>query len=227
MNTVALYRLACSLPSLAVLFSSPVISSGSIPPPDCKLINSPFAVGDTALREVTHYYKSGQLLERYWLRNGLLEGSRTVYHRNGRPNQEMGYRLGQLDGAFKRYNKRGQLEKQAAYANGSFHGAWAVYEHGAKRIEASFAHGKLNGWYYEYYRTGVVQVKCFYRAGGIVSGEQHYRADGTLAYEYISNKDHNRLVTKAIYDQAGHRQKLETVELMPLTFYLFGAQAHE
>jgi antitoxin component YwqK of YwqJK toxin-antitoxin module len=165
-------------------------------------------VGDTSLREVTHYFKSGQLLERYWLRNGLREGE------------------------YKRYDNRGQLEQHVVYANGVYHGVWAAYEHGTKRIEAPFTHGKLDGWYYEYYCTGEVEVKCFYRAGRIVSGEMHYRADGTLAYEYIFNKDYNRLLMKSIYDKSGqHRLKLQPIPAsknkMPLTFYLFGTQAYE
>ena len=186
----------------------------------------PFFVGDTLNGEVIKYYKSGQIMEKAYFIEGLRNGPCTIYNPNGTVNAELAYKQNQLDGLCKRYDKSGNIEREIIFTNGMFDGKFIIYNMGNKSIEANFKLGKIDGWFYDFYKNGVIHHKAFYRNGEIVSGEYSYHSDGILQYELISNKDKNRLITKVSYDKKGNRVKLQTINQLPLSYFLFGPSAH-
>ncbi|GAB3738480.1 hypothetical protein GCM10027594_18950 [Hymenobacter agri] len=180
---------------------------------------------DSLNGEIKRFYKSGKLKEVALYEKGLRNGITITYNPNGSLNYEATYKAGKLNGLYKHYDK-GLLVKQINYSDGFYNGEWIAYRKGHKTIEAQFAMGRLNGWYYDYYfKSGRIQRKAFYRDGGIVSGEFLYGEDGCLKYEMICNHSDttpNHLVMQVFYDKQGNTTGRKKIDQYPITKYLFG-----
>ena len=181
------------------------------------------APADTLPGEVRRYYKNGQLLERYRVVNGRLEGARVIYYPSGRVDREMTYRAGQPDGWFKAYDKKGRLEREISYVEGVLDGPWVFYDHGAKAIQAAFRNGKLEGRYAAFYPTGALHVQAQYRHGRLASKVSAYTKEGQLVNEEVPNTAGDRVVTVLTYDKDGRLKRSEAVDYAPSGTYLGGA----
>lgn len=177
---------------------------------------------DTLNGSVKRYHKNGMLLEDTYYLKGVKNGYSNIYYKNGKLCGAYMYKNGEFDGLCKQYDTKGRITKEVYFTNGAFDGKWVSYINGKKAVEATFSRGKIDGWYYDYYKNGAIHHKTFYNVGRIVTGESTYRKDGTLKRELISNKIANRLVMQVDYDRKGDAINRQRIDELPLAYYIFG-----
>ena len=100
-------------------------------------------------------YRENELVRRYTLNKGILNGTVISYYINGDVLSEKPYTKGKLNGVVKTYYKNNKIESLTPYQNGVKEGvAKFYYDNGYMQEQGIYIGGKLNGQYRLYDKTG-------------------------------------------------------------------------
>lgn len=92
------------------------------------------------------FYKNGSPAIEYTLKNGALEGKRTLYFANGKVQEEDNYIANELTGTSKEYYASGKVRTEENYMYDEKNGkCMAYYENGKVKSEEYFVNGKQHG----------------------------------------------------------------------------------
>ncbi|MCW3072473.1 MAG: tetratricopeptide repeat protein [Bacteroidetes bacterium] len=101
------------------------------------------------------YYKTGTPALEYSLKNGALEGKRTMYFINGKVQEDETYVANELTGTCKYYYASGKLKSEENYNADEKNGkCTSYYENGKVKSEEYFVEGKQHGTCKYYDATG-------------------------------------------------------------------------
>ena len=110
---------------------------------------------------------------------------RKLYYTSGNLKEVASFLNNKRDGNTIRYNPDGSLNNEFSFKEGMLDGETVYYSKGRKTIEAHFLAGKLDGWYYDFYRNGQINHKAFYERGELISRESKYTNKGKLKKSLI------------------------------------------
>ncbi len=84
------------------------------------------------LYEITHYYKSGNILLKGYSKTATpskddFEGTVNVYYETGEVKEERIYDNGVRDGVWKSFHKTGKIKTKGKYRNGEKVGVWKTF----------------------------------------------------------------------------------------------------
>jgi uncharacterized protein len=112
---------------------------------------------------VKTFYKTGTPALEYTLKNGALEGKRTMYFVNGKVQEDENYLNNELTGLCKYYYASGKLKEEVNYAYDDKNGKCvAYYENGKVKSEEYFMNGKQHGTCKYYDATGKLTSTIVY-----------------------------------------------------------------
>jgi antitoxin component YwqK of YwqJK toxin-antitoxin module len=121
-----------------------------------------------------YYHKDSNkiMIEEYFNKEGLLEGTRTVYFTNGKVAEVAEYKSGKLNGLSKTYGESGKLLQESTYANDKLNGPSIYYNlYGQTKAKGEFKNNLKTG-IWEYYVNGVLNKKVDHDIDKIIYKKQ-------------------------------------------------------
>ena len=147
------------------LVSSPPLPQP--PPPEVQAVPAP----NTALArraQKGHQVRErrdarGRLIERYEMKDGLLQGRRQIWSPTGQLLVETYYRNGKPHGLARTWNVHGQLVSRITYRNGRHSGPFTIWwDNGRIKEQGTYFNDRRVGWY------------VWFDADGTQLGRHHY-----------------------------------------------------
>lgn len=121
-------------------------------------------------------YQENELIRKYPLTKGVLEGMVVSYYTNGDLLSEKPYTKGKLNGVVKTYYKNNKIESITPYQNGIKEGvAKFYYDNGYMQEQGIYIGGKLNGQYRLYDKSGDMVYELMFQDNSLVSGYCMYK----------------------------------------------------
>jgi hypothetical protein len=133
-----------------------------------KELNFATPVSDSALfpkkQEINgfkqEYYKNGNLMRSFTIRDGLVDGSYKFYSDSGQLVSDQLYRNGAMDGPLTTYYRNGQIKSVSNFSNNQLQGsAKEYYENGNLKKESNFTGEpfRFTGQATTYYESGKIE----------------------------------------------------------------------
>ncbi|MBF9000149.1 SEL1-like repeat protein [Vibrio nitrifigilis] len=154
---------------------------------------SHFDLMGTQNKEMKLYFKTGQLHQTAFYKNGEVDGPVVTYHANGVIESQEHYHNGKHDdGLCKHYDEHGKLSRVHTYKNGFYEGD-----------------------YIDYYPSGKEETHSIYKDGHQVSKSEYYPT-GTLKFtlRFDGNKE-----IQTNYNQRGKQIKRDVIIHQPQRAY--------
>ncbi len=139
-------------------------------------------------------YRENELVRRYTLNKGILNGTVISYYINGDVLSEKPYTKGKLNGVVKTYYKNNKIESLTPYQNGVKEGvAKFYYDNGYMQEQGIYIGGKLNGQYRLYDKTGEMVYELVFENDSLASGYCMYKKKENDDKRYKQELDANTL----------------------------------
>lgn len=156
-------------------------------------------------REVRVYNDAGHLEEKYYIdKDSVRNGPYESYYDNGQLQEKAFYRNGLLDGERVLYFENGQSEIVEHYLEGRMHGPYEVYyASGAPLLKQVFDRDTLRGESLRFYENGQLEEKVFF-VDNLENGPfQEFHENGQLHWEgqYLNGDNEFGLLKE--YDESG------------------------
>ncbi len=121
-------------------------------------------------------YQENELIRKYPLAKGILDGVVVSYYTNGDLLSEKPYTKGKLNGAVKTYYKNNKIESIVPYQKGTKEGVVKFYyTNGYMQEQGIYIGGKLNGQYRLYDKSGEMVYELFFENNALISGYCMYK----------------------------------------------------
>lgn len=139
-------------------------------------------------------YQENELVRRYPLVKGIIEGTVISYYTNGDVLSEKPYTKGKLNGVVKTYYKNNKIESITPYQNGVKEGVVKFYyNNGYMQEQGIYIGGKLNGQYRLYDKSGDMVYELTFQNNSLASGYCMYKKKENDDKRYKQELDANTL----------------------------------
>lgn len=150
------------------------------------------------------YYYSGKKQGEGILKNGRLEGLRTMFYQTGQPVVERHYSNGIENGLEKEYYEDGSIKQKGEFVSGKEDGVWEMYfPNGQVKQRSTFKTGTMEGETTIYYSTGKIYAVEVTRNGKTTPDKRlekinQFMNKGHNSYKEGDNKAAIKNYTKVI-----------------------------
>ncbi len=135
-------------------------------------------------------WSDGVLYLNCTMKDGKLDGKRTIWYKNGQIKSEVNYKNGMKEGKSRVWYENGQIKSETNYKDGAKVGKWAMwYENGQIKTEENRKFGKYYGKRTNWYKDGQIMSEENYKDGqregksrvwyenGQIKSERNYKDD--------------------------------------------------
>ena len=132
----------------------------------------------------TIWYKNGQIKSEVNYKNGMKEGKSRVWYENGQIKSETNYKDDLFDGKSTKWRENGQKESERNYIWGDLEGiqtSW--YENGQIKTEENRKFGKYYGKRTNWYKDGQIMSEENYKDGNKEGKSTTWHEDGQIKSE--------------------------------------------
>lgn len=113
--------------------------------------------------ELKAYYKSGSPSMQYSVKNGMIEGKKTMYFSNNKVAEETDYISGEKEGKRTTFYPSGKMKSEESWKSNELYGpSITYYENGKIKSEKYYVNNKKFGTHKNYDETGKVVKTYFY-----------------------------------------------------------------
>ncbi len=129
-------------------------------------------------KTVKEFYPDGTIKSAITYKDGKKNGADHAYYPDGATlKHAYSYVYGRLHGLQQEYSKNALLTQEENYRHGRLDGRSRYYQNGLLVSEADYKNGMLDGDYSEFFPSGMIKVKIFWRRGKAMEGYK-YTEDG-------------------------------------------------
>ncbi len=149
-------------------------------------------------KEIIKYSEDGNIVEKYMLKYGKLEGLQQEWYKNGQKYIECSYKKNKREGLYQEWYEDGQKSEECYYKEGKKEGIckrW--YDNGQKWSECTYIDEKLEGLYQMWYDNGQKWSECTYKDGKLDGLFQSWSKNGQKWYKciYKENNVWSKVIT--------------------------------
>lgn len=173
-----------------------------VKPTDYKLPDSVNKLDANGLKSGYWIERQGELTSKGIYVTNLKTGNWIIYYSNNSIHKLEYYNKGAKDGICLQFDRKGKLTLQENYTRGLLHGQTIYYGQYTETpmSEISFANGKKNGQFRQYYDNSKIQEESNYK-NDIKDGSSHwYNKNGKLIAEYNYKNGSFDGIQKTFYD---------------------------
>ena len=157
-----------------------------------------------------YYYPDKKVKDSLYYFPNSPKVSSVSYYSNGKKMSEGMFINKNKDGKWLYYNASGKVIAEENYVLGKKQGIWKTFsaENGLVLQEETWDNDKLNGEYKEYYTTGDLRVKWYYKNGKIDGNYEGYYLSGQVwnKGQYVAGLREGTWIN---YDRDGNELKIE------------------
>jgi antitoxin component YwqK of YwqJK toxin-antitoxin module/tetratricopeptide (TPR) repeat protein len=155
------------------------------------------------LDRLVAYYANGNKMSELKLRDGKANGVAKYYYLTGSLRKEVSFVDDKAEGKATEYFSGGVKRSESNFRDDKEVGPYVSYlRTGVKRLAGHVENGNRCGLWLDYYPDGTLEEEDFYVNGKLNGPEKHYRANGSLHYTRLYDK--NMLIGLIEYDTLGH-----------------------
>jgi len=178
---------------------------------------NPKSIENYSSGEIKTYTRYNEPINRYYLKDDLVNGQAEIFFRCGQLKENLSYNLGKRSGPGKTFYLNGQVEAEYNYKDNNLDGSYSVYfEDGKVKKKFAYKDDLLDGLYEEYYGDGTLSIKGNYKAGKATGRWEYYHTNGkeersgnyvddNATGEWIYHDAHGILLEKRTLDANGKR----------------------
>ncbi|MCZ8021523.1 MAG: tetratricopeptide repeat protein [Cyclobacteriaceae bacterium] len=156
---------------------------------------------DTGLIE--RYHANGSLWQKYFLKNGEVEGEVLIYYDCGTLHEKLYYQQSLRNGSGQVFDPNGVVIEKFTYKEDSLDGVYeSFFSTGARSSISYYTKGKLNGPFKRFYSNGAKYSEGNYEMGS-AEGVWRFYHDNNQVSEEGSFLNDNRFGTFKYYDRKG------------------------
>ncbi len=168
------------------------------------------------------YFKNGTLKEKYPMKDGKKNGLYTAYYRNGSIYYQVNYVDGKGEGAYTEYHPNGEIQEQFTLKDDMIQGVRSTfYENKQLRTEYNYEADLYNGTFQRFYPNGQLEEKGAYKKGKQIGLSEEYFSNGKLSISMTLDESGKQNGKSTFYDLDGkkyHEFEFSKGELTEIVF---------
>jgi antitoxin component YwqK of YwqJK toxin-antitoxin module len=130
------------------------------------------------------YTQEGKPWQKYYLKDGEVDGEVLVYFGCGAVRERLFYKAGMRHGPGQVFNSDGKVIEKFIYQDDSLQGHYESFYHtGEPQTKTAYVRGEMDGAYQRFHQNGKVDAEGAYQAGRATGPWKFYHSNGKLREE--------------------------------------------